>query len=365
MTELLEQFRVIYKGMSYSCSPQAFMRNVRILQGKYGLPRHQAMAAGYAILMWACERVAHSARAEMEKKKDEETIDVTGKFLSDDERALAKEFYEAIKAEEDGVMDDELRQIKEIDAARGKVLMEQRPVVADVVKSVEDDLKKGVLVGIARMMRDMGYDRWPRDPEGQRDIKSVIDAVARELTRMGRRFTSMMRRELNVLRRLGPERYERVMRRWLAGQPAEVEEPEESKRARELPKAKRGDRVPSEGEESEGGVVLPCPGSKIRSKGLELGLGHGRGKGPIGIPIGAKSPEVVDEQIVPEKVGEDWWREASLMGRIAALMDLAGMSRAEATQEARRDWNRLPGYVRTALEAGAPVDIPWESKAEK
>ena len=29
---------------------------------------------------------------------------------------------------------------------------------------------------------------------------------------------------------------------------------------------------------------LPCPGSKIRSKGKGRGLGRGKGKGPIGMP---------------------------------------------------------------------------------
>ena len=33
---------------------------------------------------------------------------------------------------------------------------------------------------------------------------------------------------------------------------------------------------------------LPCPGSKIRSKGMGRGLGLGKGKGPIGVPVKAK-----------------------------------------------------------------------------
>ena len=35
----------------------------------------------------------------------------------------------------------------------------------------------------------------------------------------------------------------------------------------------------------------PCPGSKIRSKGKGLGLGRGKGKGPIGVPVGEKKGE--------------------------------------------------------------------------
>ena len=34
---------------------------------------------------------------------------------------------------------------------------------------------------------------------------------------------------------------------------------------------------------------VPCPGSKIRSKGRGRGLGTGRGKGPVGVPRGTSS----------------------------------------------------------------------------
>jgi len=43
-------------------------------------------------------------------------------------------------------------------------------------------------------------------------------------------------------------------------------------------------------------VNLPCPGSKIRSKGKGLGLGRGMGKGPIGIPIGEKEEKEKDDK---------------------------------------------------------------------
>lgn len=33
---------------------------------------------------------------------------------------------------------------------------------------------------------------------------------------------------------------------------------------------------------------MPCPGSKIRSKGKGRGLDRGKGKGPIGIPYKQK-----------------------------------------------------------------------------
>jgi len=52
-------------------------------------------------------------------------------------------------------------------------------------------------------------------------------------------------------------------------------------------------------------AVLPCPGSKILSKGKGRGLGTGKGKGPIGIPVGEKKiaeedkSKIVDGQPCP------------------------------------------------------------------
>lgn len=37
---------------------------------------------------------------------------------------------------------------------------------------------------------------------------------------------------------------------------------------------------------------MPCPGSKIRSKGLGRGKGIGKTKGPIGIPVGKKAKKL-------------------------------------------------------------------------
>ncbi len=36
---------------------------------------------------------------------------------------------------------------------------------------------------------------------------------------------------------------------------------------------------------------LPCPGSKIRSKGKGRGKGYGKGHGPIGIPYKQKQEQ--------------------------------------------------------------------------
>lgn len=37
--------------------------------------------------------------------------------------------------------------------------------------------------------------------------------------------------------------------------------------------------------------ICPTPGERIRSKGLGRGLAYGKGRGPIGIPIGEKERE--------------------------------------------------------------------------
>jgi hypothetical protein len=47
-------------------------------------------------------------------------------------------------------------------------------------------------------------------------------------------------------------------------------------------------RIIAEGVKAAAGADMPCPGSKIRSKGMGRGLGVGGGKGPVGMPIGAK-----------------------------------------------------------------------------
>lgn len=39
---------------------------------------------------------------------------------------------------------------------------------------------------------------------------------------------------------------------------------------------------------------VPCPGSKIRSGGKGRSEGYGKGKGPIGIPIGEKTKPMED-----------------------------------------------------------------------
>lgn len=120
---------------------------------------------------------------------------------------------------------DELSEISEIEALvkKGSLSEQQRPAVGEFVKHVEDDLKKGILVSLARVMREMGYERWPHDNEGREDIKNVTEALAKEMVKMGRRFNQLMRDQLRVLRTRGPQQYERIIRRWLQGQPEGAE----------------------------------------------------------------------------------------------------------------------------------------------
>ena len=333
MRLLKEQFRSMYKGMSISCSPEAFRRNTKFLMSKHDLPKGQAMAAAYAVLSWACERTPMQARAGAVKESNplvlksfmrpEELAEAewlvqmlreepltesvepkrfTGvyevnlayiperwnsnigenlpeawearvdkvEFRRGAERAFESDapvarglfgqgstWLEAIGAlkldmekagyrgllrvnHSDGKSDtmvlkpklrlteervmDELKEISEIEALVKKVgslSEQQRPAVDDVTQNIEADLKKGILVSLARMMREMGYDRWPHDAEGRADIEAVIKKMEKSMLQMSRRFHQLMRTELNKLKQKGPKQYEQIIRRWLAGQPGD------------------------------------------------------------------------------------------------------------------------------------------------
>lgn len=333
MSLLKEQFRSMYKGMSISCSPEAFRRNTKFLMNKHDLPRNQAMAASYAVLAWSCERTPMQARSGAVKEsnplvlksfmKPDELAEAEGllamlreeplteslepkkftgvyevnlayiperwnsnsgsnlpeswearvdkvEFRRGAERAFESDapvakgmfgqgdtWLEAVGAlkrdmekagyrgllrvrHSDGKSDtmvlkpqlrlteervmDELKEISEIDALAKKVgslSEQQRPAVDDVTKGIEADLKKGILVSLARMMREMGYDRWPHDAEGRADIEAVIKKMEKSMLQMSRRFHQLMRVELNKLKQKGPKQYERIIRRWLQGQPGD------------------------------------------------------------------------------------------------------------------------------------------------
>ena len=119
---------------------------------------------------------------------------------------------------------DELKEISELEALvkQGSLAEQQRPAVDDVTGEIEKDLKKGILVSLARMMREMGYERWPHDAEGRADIEGVIKKMEKAMTQMSRRFHQILRKELNVLRSKGPKQYERIIGRWLRGMPSDI-----------------------------------------------------------------------------------------------------------------------------------------------
>lgn len=315
---LAEQFHTLYKGVTITCSPTSFVRNVKLLQRKYGQSRSQAMATAYAILAWSCERTASDVRAQLQKE-------VAERFLTKDELAEAALLLREMSKSEGGMDNDALKELSEIDAILGKkkTLVEQRPAVTDVVARVEDDLKKGVLVSLARMMREMGYDRWPRDPEGQEDIKRVIESVSRELVKMGRRFNTLLRDQLRVLKARGPAAFEKIIRRWLAGQPEEGEPSEQFER--------------------------PGP------EGPEKEKARARGEYEI-----EDDDKEMKEQIAPETVDEKWWDNATEAYRMAALTDIAGLDRTTSVPFSKMAWAKLPKDVAKSLMSGEPLEVGWE-----
>ncbi len=259
------------------------------------------MAASYAVLAWSCERVATGVRAKMEGSN---AVGLVKQFLTPGELALSEKYLGELKAEE-GEMDgmDELKEINQIDAARGQ-LVEQRPEVKDVMVGVEDALKKGILIGLAKMLREMGYEKWPSDPEGRADMKNVISAVSRELTQLGRRFSGLLRKELNVLKRLGPKRYTQVMARWTRGQPSEpTEEPEEARGYDE-------DGVETGQEPEKAPEKAPEQDPKGTDEGHETHVpGHMPGGelpgGPSGGPEAGKPKEIVPPEKKKDEPSED------------------------------------------------------------
>lgn len=227
---LKEQIHKLYRGLTLSCSPQAFQRNANTLMRKHDLPRHMAFAFAYSVLSWACERMSTDIRHQLGKedgKKDE----CIRRFLTPAELKEAEKYTGYLRSMEEEKMNplaegkiDPLAELKDLDAAQGRrPLMEQRPSVTDVVNNIETDLKKGILVSLARMMREMGYERWPHDKEGREDIQKVIDAVSKEMVSMGRRFNTLMRDEMRVLKAKGPENYARIMRKWLVGKQSDMD----------------------------------------------------------------------------------------------------------------------------------------------
>lgn len=135
---------------------------------------------------------------------------------------------------------DELNAVSEIDAIMGKkpTLVEQRPAVKDVIVGVEDTMTKAILVSIANMLRQLGYERWPTDPEGKEDIDNVIDALSTEMNNFGRRMSSLVKDQIKALKKIGPESYEAIFKNWLQGLPAEDEKGKAKAKEEEEPASK-------------------------------------------------------------------------------------------------------------------------------
>jgi hypothetical protein len=183
------------------------------------------MPLAYSVLMYSCERSAMSARAEMTK-----TEECAKSFMTGGELDLAGKYHGYLKEED---MRDALSEIDQIDALlKGREVdpagvAEAKNLPDDIIDSLEADLQKVILVSLARAMQSLGIKEWPRDPEGQEKIQDVIDELSRGLIKMGRRFDQLTRSQLRILKRRGPEAYQKIIRRWMVGTP----EPEETTEA--------------------------------------------------------------------------------------------------------------------------------------
>lgn len=204
---LKEQVQVVAKGLPRGGSSKVFWENAKALMSE-GFSKIDAYALAYAVM-----------------KKEESTVRCLGRFLREEEIEDAGVYSKYLESsEERGMTFDPLEELRALDSRGGaRPLMEQRPAVAAVMQAIEGDLKKAALVSLARMMREMGYERWPEDQEGREDIQRVIDAVAREMVKLGRRFSSLTKDQMRILKNQGPKNYERIVRKWLSGEPEGAE----------------------------------------------------------------------------------------------------------------------------------------------
>ena len=196
---LREQAVAVLPKLSRDETVKAFSENVKSLTGG-GMDRGTAYALAFAAVNGSA-------------------VPTLKAFLKSGEledAAIYRTYISPVK--ERGMVMDPLTELAALNGS-SRVLSEQRPAVNDVVQAIEDDLKKAVLVSLARMMREMGYERWPSDQEGREDIKRVIDSVAAEMVKMGRRFSTLTRDQMRVLKNRGPKNYERIVRKWLMGEP--------------------------------------------------------------------------------------------------------------------------------------------------
>jgi len=222
----------VFGGLSRERTPEAFRGNTRRLMREHGLPRGTALAMAYAVL--------RSSKGGM----GDGAVDCVGRLLRREESEESSA-YAGFLREEGRTMGtrDPLDLLREVDMAAGadKPLNDandEGDIVDKAVASVADELERAVIVSLANVMKQLGYDKWPRDAEGAERMKRIVALVSKNMTAMGRRFNSLLRDQLRVLKSRGPDTYRRTYRRWLAGKPEEI--------AAEEPASEQAGGAPSE-----------------------------------------------------------------------------------------------------------------------
>jgi len=244
MELLQEQIHTLYSGLSRSCSPDAFRRNVRILESKHNLPRHAAVPFAYSVLMWACERSATAARGDMSKMNEDcssgackvppmellEFKECAEAFMSPPEKENAKTYKRYLM--EAGNMDTALENINWINSIlskeKPKKLQEaenEKEVAKLVIDELENEVDGLIVDALSRVLRAMGYDDWPDKPEDQKKVDAVIDVLQEKLKDIGRRFQQELRPRLREIMRLGPEAYSRRIKTQVIMRKPELKEP--------------------------------------------------------------------------------------------------------------------------------------------
>jgi hypothetical protein len=122
---------------------------------------------------------------------------------------------------------------------------------------------------------------------------------------------------------------------------------------------------------------LPCPGSKIRSKGMGRGLGIGGGKGPIGLPIGEKMKALRGKrEDKDEDKGKKKRKDKDMSDEKKAAADQEGVERLMAfamgiDRRCERDQQYTYGTlakaagVREDMLAPALVDVLVQASEDK
>jgi hypothetical protein len=215
-----------------------------------------------------------------------------------------------------------LEALAELDALTGRapVLAEsQRPDIATVIGGMEEDLKKAVLVRLAEMFRGLGYEQWPSDEVGEKDMKNVMEAVSKGLKDMSGRMSELIKGQIEAIRK-GPEKYTENLSRWLAGESAIVDEGEEEEEGAETDEAKKKSKAAKAAQEFisaeisklvKGGMdqeqAVAAAHTAARDKGMEVpDPKNERGDVEPAADVSEPVPED-DPEEVPEREPEVAW----------------------------------------------------------